>query len=51
VSLTNSVLDIGLTQVPLVKPEHSMSSPNEVFNRHRAGFYVPVLSAKTRNDA
>jgi hypothetical protein len=36
VSIANSVLDIGLTQAPLVKSEQGMSSPNEAFDRHRA---------------
>lgn len=40
VSVVNGVLDIGLAQAPLVKPEQGMSSPDEAFDRHSAEFYV-----------
>jgi hypothetical protein len=51
VSVANGVLNIGLTQVPLVKTEHGMSSPNEAFDRHRAGFYVAILPTRAHKDA
>jgi hypothetical protein len=51
VSVANGVLDIGLTQAPLVKPEQGMSCPNEAFDRHRAEFYVAILPTRARNDA
>jgi hypothetical protein len=33
-SVADSLLDIGPTQMSFVKPEQGMSSPNEVFDRH-----------------